>query len=220
MNVLKGDRTPHSLGKVGNPVSFIDVSEVNESPIRHESQEDRKDVVMELAYVTVGIIVNTHGLRGEVRVLSRTERPKLRFSVNSVLQVRKPQGTPNRTLQVVESRQHKQFWLLKFDGISTIEEAELLKGMELCVSVDELPQLEEGSYYIHELIGLNVVTDVGQSLGRIKEVLTPGANDVYVVVPDKGKDILIPAIKDCVLNVDLDSGVMLVHLLPGLAEED
>jgi len=175
---------------------------------------------MELAFVTVGVIVNTHGLKGEVRVLSRTERPDLRFVANSVLKLRRPGEEPTKDLRIVEARRNKQFWLLKFADVPSIEEAEKLKGQELCIAVEELPELAAGGYYIYQLVGLQVVADTGETLGTLKEVLTPGANDVYVVQRGGEKDVLIPAIKDCILDVNLAEGRMTVHLLPGLLEDD
>ncbi|QQE80771.1 ribosome maturation factor RimM [Alicyclobacillus sp. SO9] len=173
---------------------------------------------MELDYVTVGSIVNTHGLRGEVRVISKTEIPNERFARGSEMYLQGEDGRITDKLQVASSRPHKQFWLVTFVGMETVQAAERLKGMDLCIHVSELPELEPGNYYIHELIGLSVVSDEGETLGVIKEVLTPGANDVYVVSQPGQKDLLVPALKECILKVDRDKKEMTVHLLPGLRE--
>lgn len=173
---------------------------------------------MELDYVTVGSIVNTHGLRGEVRVIARTEIPEKRFGPNSEMYLRGQESRILDQMKVSSSRTHKQFWLIKFDGIDTVQKAEELKGLDLCVHVSDLPELEPGTYYIHELIGLKVVSDEGEDLGVIREVLTPGANDVYVVSKPGHGDLLLPALKECILQVNRETEEMTVHLLPGLKE--
>jgi 16S rRNA processing protein RimM len=172
-------------------------------------------------YLTVGAIAGTHGLRGEVKVISKTDFPEQRFAKGSKLYLREPDKPPIRQLTVRSARVHKQFWLVAFEGLPSINDVEGWKGMQLCVHHSERMPLPEGTYYIHELIGLKVVTDDGREVGELVEVLTPGANDVYVVRGNlQSRDVLIPAIPDCILNVDVDKGVMTVHLLPGLLESD
>ncbi|GGJ07924.1 ribosome maturation factor RimM [Alicyclobacillus cellulosilyticus] len=176
---------------------------------------------MEARYFTVGVITSTHGLRGEVKVYPRTDFPELRFRPGSLLYLRKPGQTPVRELTVRSARPHKNLWLVGFSGLPTIHDVESFRGMELCVHERQLPELPEGTYYIHQLVGLRVVTENGEELGTLSEVLTPGANDVYVVrAPGRKRDILLPAIADCIRTVDLDRGLMVVRLLPGLIDED
>ncbi|MCL6633371.1 MAG: ribosome maturation factor RimM [Alicyclobacillus herbarius] len=176
---------------------------------------------MNLEYLTVGVISNTHGLRGEVRVFPRTDFPEERFSPGSVLWLRKEGQSPFKKLVVRAARPHKQFWLVLFEGFSSISEVEPWKGMELCVPVSERIPLPEGSYYIDQLIGLKVYSSDGTYVGELVDVLTPGANDVYVVRgPLQRKDVLLPAIRDCILDVNLAAGKMTVELLPGLLDED
>ncbi|MCL6598791.1 MAG: ribosome maturation factor RimM [Alicyclobacillus macrosporangiidus] len=173
------------------------------------------------AYYTVGAITGTHGLRGEVKVVSRTDFPELRFRRGSRLYIRQPGGTPVAEVTVRSGRQHKQWWLVAFQGMLSINDVERFKGMELCVHESQLQTLPEGTYYIHQLIGLDVVADDGRRVGRLVEVLRPGANDVYVVRgPLQKKDVLLPAIPECVLDVDLAAKRMTVHLLPGLLDEE
>ncbi len=172
------------------------------------------------AYFTVGVVTNTHGLQGEVKVFPRTDFEVKRFSPGSVLHVRLSGKSPFRQIIVRAAQKHKNLWIVAFDGVNSVLDAESLKGMELCVSKAELEPLPEGNYYIHDLIGLTVNTMDGVLIGELVDVLTPGANDVYVVRGSlQKKDILIPAIPSCVQSVDLESGVMSVIMLPGLLDE-
>ncbi|MCL6446423.1 MAG: ribosome maturation factor RimM [Alicyclobacillus sp.] len=167
------------------------------------------------------MITGTHALRGEVRVLPKTDFPEKRFRQGSRLYVRRTGESPIREVVVRSGRPHKQFWLVAFDGLSSINDVEHWRGYELCIHQSQLDPLPDGMYYIHQLLGLRVVTDDGRLVGKLVEVLTPGANDVYVVRgPMQKKDVLLPAIRDCILNVDLPSQTMTVHLLPGLLEAD
>jgi len=171
-------------------------------------------------YFTVGVIAGPHGLRGEVRVLPRTDFPERRFAKGSVLHTRPSIGSEG-SLTIVSSRPHKQFWLVAFKGFEDINTVEKWKGTELCVSEDELMPLPSGTYYIHQLVGLRVRTDDGREVGVLTDVLKPGANDVYVVHGSlQQRDVLIPAIPECVLNVSMENGEMTVHLMQGLLESD
>lgn len=169
---------------------------------------------------TVGVIAGTHGLRGEVRVFPRTDFPKKRFAKGSVLHPRAGiKGVD--ALTVATARPHKQFWLVAFEGYENINDVDGWKGVELCVPEEALTKLPKDTYYIHQLIGLRVVTDDNREVGIITDVLQPGANDVYVVRgPLQKQDVLIPAIPDCVLEVNLESKTMTVHLMPGLLAEE
>lgn len=169
--------------------------------------------------ILVGHLVNTQGLGGEVRVISRTDFDDVRFKIGSVLLLVHENFPKPIPLTVKSSRTHKQFVLLKFEGHDNINDVEKYKGGDLKVPEDQLMELEEDEYYIYQLKGCTVVTDEGEELGELKDVLQPGANDVYVVKPKKGgKDILLPAIRDCVLEVDIPNKKILVHILPGLLD--
>ncbi|MBX5436249.1 MAG: ribosome maturation factor RimM [Alicyclobacillaceae bacterium] len=176
---------------------------------------------MDGSFYTVGVITGTHGLRGEVKVLSRTDFEEIRFKPGAELWLRRPGEAPWRQVTVRGARRHKQWWLVSFEGLPSISDVEAWKGMELCVHESQLVPLPAGTYYLHQLIGLRVVTDDGRWLGELRDVLTPGANDVYVVRhPQHPRDLLLPAIPDCILDVNLDAGVMTVHLLPGLLDDE
>ncbi|HEU4963046.1 MAG TPA: ribosome maturation factor RimM [Bacilli bacterium] len=168
--------------------------------------------------ILVGHVVNTQGLGGEVRVVSRTDFDDVRFKKGSELLLVHPNFPKPIPLKVNSSRPHKQFILLKFEGHDNINAVEKYKGGDLKVPEDELVELPEDEYYIYQLKGCTVVTDEGEELGVLKDVLQPGANDVYVVKPSKGKDILLPAIRDCVLDVDVENKKIVVHIMPGLLD--
>ena len=106
--------------------------------------------------------------------------------------------------------------ILKFKGIDDINEVEKYKKAALFVTREDAVPLGENEYFIADLIGLKVVSDEGEELGTLDDVLQTGANDVYVVKNDKGEEILVPAIKDCVKSVDIEGGEIILHLLPGL----
>ncbi|WP_274434356.1 ribosome maturation factor RimM [Alicyclobacillus sp. ALC3] len=186
-------------------------------------------------FYTVGVIAGTHGLRGEVKVLPRTDFETERFRAGSVLHLRHAGERPSREVIVHTARRHKQFWLVAFTGLGSIDDVESWRGLELCVADSQLAALPEGTYYFHQLVGLRVVSETGEEIGVLTEVLTPGANDVYVVRPSgaqnragktagshgkKRGDILIPAIPDCILGVDLVAGVMTIRVLPGLIDDE
>lgn len=176
---------------------------------------------LDLNLITVGVIANTHGLRGDVKVLPRTDFPKKRFRKGSTLHLRQPGQPVSAVLEVAEGKPHQQFWLVRFVDHPSINDVERFKGMELCVEAEQLAKLPAGTYYVHELIGLKVIDEDERDLGVITDVLMPGANDVYVV-HQKGRkdDLLLPAIPDCILAVDLEAQIMRVHLLPGLLDDE
>lgn len=162
---------------------------------------------------TIGKIVNTHGVKGEVRVLPSTDDIK-RFGKLKEVQV---ENRTTITYEIETVRYHKNFVLLKFKGINTMDEAELLKNSLLKINRKDALPLQKDEYYQCDLYGLKVVTDTGRDLGKLTDILVTGSNDVYVVRNDE-KEILIPAIKQCILNVDLEAQEMLVHLLEGLED--
>ena len=162
---------------------------------------------------TIGKIVNTHGVKGEVRVMPSTDDIK-RFEKlkEVVIQSR------TETIKEIEAvRYHKNFVLLKFKGIDNMNDAELLKNSTLKINRKDALPLKEDEYYQCDLYGLKVVTDEGRDLGELVDILVTGSNDVYVV-RNHEKEILIPAIKQCILNVNIAEGKMLVHLLEGLED--
>ena len=112
----------------------------------------------------------------------------------------------------------KQFVILKFKEFNNINEIEQYRNKSLLVDRVNAVKLRKDEYFIADLIGLKVVTDEEKTLGILKDVLQTGANDVYIVETEEGKEVLLPAIKECVLNVDVEAGEVLVHIMPGLLD--
>lgn len=171
-------------------------------------------------YYKVGTIVNTHGIRGELRVVATTDFPQERFKKGSQLAVFKTEAdqTPIETIKIASSRQHKGFILITLDGYSDINEVLKFKGLVLKVDESNLSDndLDDGQYYYHQIIGLNVVTEDGEKIGEIKEIMAPGANDVWVVKRPHQDDLLLPVIDQVVKQVDLENNQVIVTLMEGL----
>lgn len=163
----------------------------------------------------VGIISSTHGIRGEVKVFPTTDDVQ-RF--RTLKQVFLDTGKEQMELEIEGVKFFKQFVILKFKGIDTINEIEPYRGKDLLVTREHAVPLEEGEYFISDLIGLRVVSDQGEELGELIDVLQTGANDVYIVKREGKKELLIPAIRQCILQTDLAAQLMTVHLLDGLLD--
>ena len=163
-------------------------------------------------YLEIGKIAGTHGLKGEIKVFPITDDPK-RFQLLKEINVYLRDKVETYTIQCV--RYNKQFVLLKLKEIDHIDRAALLKNGLIKIPKDQALPLEEDQYYIGDLIGLKVFEEENH-LGIISDVIQTGANDVYVVSREGKKDLLIPSIKQCILNVNIDQGIMKVHLLKGL----
>ena len=169
-----------------------------------------------MEYYNVGKIVNTHGVRGEVRVLATTDFIDERFAKGNTLYLQQS-GEP-LPLTIESTRQHKGFVLVKFVGYDNINDVEKYKGCGLYVTKENRVACEKDEYFIADLIGLSVVTDEGQMLGNVTDVISTGANDVYVVLAEDGTELLLPAIHECIRDVDVANGRMQVHLLDGLLD--
>ena len=163
----------------------------------------------------VGIITTTHGVRGEVKVFPTTDDPA-RFK--KLKQVILDTGKEKIELEIAGVKFFKNLVILKFKGIDDINDVEKYRKKSLYVTRENAVKLKKNEYFIADLIGLSVISDEGENIGEITDVLQTGANDVYVIRKAGISDILLPAIKDCVKNVDIAGGTMEVHLLPGLRE--
>ncbi|MDE6929503.1 MAG: ribosome maturation factor RimM [Lachnospiraceae bacterium] len=163
----------------------------------------------------VGVISSTHGVRGEVKVYPTTDDPE-RFL--DLAQVTLDTGREQITLEIQNVKFFKNMVILKFKGYDNINDIEKYKGKDLLIHRDQAVELKEDEYFVTDLMGLKVVAEEGTVLGILKEVIPTGANDVYVVQPENGKELLLPAIKDCILNVDLEKGIMTIHLMDGLLD--
>lgn len=163
----------------------------------------------------VGVITTTHGLRGEVKVFPTTDDPKRFKKLKEVLL---DTGKERRKLQVESVRFQKNLVILKFKEFDSINDVEQYKKCDLYVSRKNAVKLEENENFIVDLIGLHVVLEDGTEFGIMKDVLKTGANDVYIVEMLDGREVLLPAIPECILDVDLDSETMTIHLMKGLLD--
>ncbi|MEI5992683.1 ribosome maturation factor RimM [Candidatus Enterococcus mansonii] len=170
-------------------------------------------------YLNVGKIVNTQGLKGEVRVISQTDFPELRYKKGSVLTLFQEKKAPIE-LTIRTHRKHKNFDIVTFEDHFSINDVEKYREGILKVSKDDLGELSKDEFYYHEIIGLTVIDEKETELGKIKEILSPGANDVWVVQRPKKKDILIPYIESVVKSIDLENGMVRVEIPEGLIDDE
>ncbi len=163
----------------------------------------------------VGIITSTHGVRGEVKVYPTTDDPR-RF--RRLREVVLDTGKEKMNLEIEGVKFFKQFVILKFKGLDNINDIEKYRQKSLYVTRKNAVRLQRDEYFIADLIGLKVQDEDGKELGTVKDVIETGANDVYEVEMADGKSLLLPAIKQCILNVDVENGTMQVHVLEGLLD--
>ena len=161
----------------------------------------------------VGVISSTHGVRGEVKVFPTTDDIK-RFK--KLKKVFLDTGREHLELEVEGVKFFKQFAILKFKGIDNINDIEKYKGRSLLVDREHAVRLQKNEYFIADMIGMTVFTDDGKEFGTLKDVMETGANDVYVIDCKEHGEVLVPAIKQCILNVDVENQTMEIHLLEGL----
>jgi 16S rRNA processing protein RimM len=169
----------------------------------------------EPAFLAVGKVRRPHGVTGEVLVEIITDFPEH-------LQPGTQVHLGDKALPLVIRRQrfHNGMLLLAFDGYTTPEQVGVFRNQVLYIQADQAAELAEGEYYLHQLLGLSVITETGAELGQVTEIIQTGANDVYVVKDQSGRELLLPAIPDVILDVDLDKHCMKVHLLAGLLDEE
>lgn len=163
----------------------------------------------------VGIITSTHGVRGEVKVYPTTDDSR-RF--RRLKEVVLDTGKEKMNLEIEGVKFFKQFVILKFKGLDNINDIEKYRQKSLYVTRKNAVRLQRDEYFIADLIGLKVQDEDGTELGTVKDVIETGANDVYEVEMADGRSLLLPAIKQCILNVDVENGTMQVHVLEGLLD--
>ena len=161
----------------------------------------------------VGVISSTHGVRGEVKVFPTTDDVKRFKKLKNVIL---DTGREHMPLEIESVKFFKQFAILKFKGIDNINDIEKYKGKSLLVDREHAVKLRKDEYFIADMIGLQVFTDDGEEFGILKDVLETGANDVYIIDSLKHGEVLVPAIKQCILDVDVEGGKMVIHLMEGL----
>lgn len=169
-------------------------------------------------WFNVGKIVNTHGIRGEVRVMSSTDFPEERFKKGNQLAVFDGEKLIEM-VKVSSHRTHKNFDLLTFEGMANINDVEKYRNFLLKVNKEHLSELEENEFYYHEIIGCTVFSSEGQEIGEVTEILATGANDVWEVTPTKGKKHYIPYIAEVVKEIDLENQKIVIDVMEGLLSE-
>lgn len=163
----------------------------------------------------VGIITSTHGLKGEVKVYPTTdESARFRRLKEVILDT----GREDLVFEIEHVKFFKQYVILKFKGLDSIEDVEKYRQKSLYVTRQNAVRLKRDEYFVADLIGLRVMDEDGKPAGVLKDVLSTGANDVYVIEMEQGKELLLPAIKQCVLDVDVEAGCMKIHILDGLLD--
>ncbi len=167
----------------------------------------------------VGAITQTHGIKGEVKVFPMTDDVSRFKNMKEILLDAGREGYIN--LEVESARPQKNLVILKFKGIDNINDVEKYKGKGLYVTKENRVKLKKDEYFIADLIGLDVYTDNNSDIvfGQVTDVISTGANDVYEIMCSDGKEVLIPAIKECIKSVDVEAGRIDIHLLKGLVED-
>jgi 16S rRNA processing protein RimM len=178
---------------------------------RRREKKTGSPISGEPEFVAVGKLRRPHGLHGEILTQVMTDFPdRIKPGVTLLL------GEDHQPVEIRSCRVHSKGLLIAFNEYQTREEVGMVRNQNLFVKVSDSPPLPEGEYYHHQLLGLQVMTDEGRELGRVAQILETGANDVYVVRSKDGIEVLLPAIDEVILDVDLEAGLIHVHLLPGL----
>lgn len=161
----------------------------------------------------MGVITQTHGIRGEVKVFPTTDDIKRFQKLKEVILETEKERL---TLEIEGVKFFKQYVILKFKNYDSINDMEKYKRARLLVPREKAVKLKKDEYFVADLIGMKVITEDGEHFGTLKNVLQTGANDVYVVETEEGKEVLLPAIKECVLKIDMEEAVITVHIMDGL----
>lgn len=161
----------------------------------------------------VGVVTTTHGVRGEVKVFPTTDDVN-RFK--KLKEVFLDIGKEKVSLEIEGVKFFKQMVILKFKGIDTLDDAAGYRQAGLYVTRENAVKLKKDEYFIADLIGVSVYDEADRLLGSLEDVMTTGANDVYVIRMTDGRELLLPAIRQCILDVDVEQGRMKVHVLEGL----
>jgi 16S rRNA processing protein RimM len=191
--------------------SFVWNLSVSKNAVEHERRGSADAV--EPRFLIIGRALKAHGVRGEIRVAVHTDLPE-RFTWLKTVYLGETNPQP---MSVEGVRFHQNFALLKLVGVDDRDAAEELRGEWLQVPLEEAIPLEEGEYFLYQLIGLTVVSDEGEALGELAEILETGANHVFLARGPRG-DILLPDTKEVIRDIDFENGRMVVRLLPGLVK--
>lgn len=166
-------------------------------------------------FLRVGVITSPHGVRGEAKVFPTTDDPK-RFEKLGEVIIRKNDTEIKTKVDGVRYANH--LIIVKFACFDAPEEVRGFLQADVMIDRKDAVPLEEGEYYIADLIGMKVISDEGKELGMLKDVLQTGANDVYIVNGENGKELLFPVIPDCIKKVDLENNIVTVHIMNGLLD--
>ena len=166
-------------------------------------------------FLRVGVISSTHGIRGEVKVFPTTDDVKRFKKLKNVIL---DTGREHLNLEVEGVKFFKQFVILKFKGLDNMDDVIPFRQKSLFVTRKNAVRLSKDEYFIADLIGMTVNNEENEMIGKVSDVMSTGANDVYVIEMTDGRELLLPAIKQCVLNVDMEEGVMNIHILEGLLD--
>lgn len=166
-----------------------------------------------ISELQVGVITQTHGIRGEVKVFPTTDDASRFKKLKEVIM---DNGKERLNMEIEGVKFFKQYAIIKFKGFDSINDIEKYKNAKLYVTRDKAVRLKKDEYFIADLIGMEVVTEEGERFGSMKDVMVTGANDVYVVEREDGTEVLLPAIKECVKNIDTEQGQITVHVMDGL----
>ena len=161
----------------------------------------------------IGVITEPHGVRGEVKVFPTTDEPE---RIKKIKEIILDDGKEKRMVHPEAVRHQKNLLLIKFKEFNNRDEVERLRKKELFVSREYASPLKKDEYYISDLIGLKIIDEDDREIGTLKDVLQTGANDVYQILMNDGKELLLPAIRQCVLKVDIEAGYVQVHVMDGL----
>lgn len=164
-------------------------------------------------FLEIGQIVNTFGIKGMVKIKPFTDDIR-RF--DDLKKVYIENSKSRKEYEIEEVKYHKEMVLIKFKGVETVEQAELLRNYYLKVKREDEPELDDGTFYIVDLLGLEVYSDEGKLLGKLEDIYNTGSNDIYVVKDELGKQLLLPAISDVIKDINLDEKRIVVHILNGL----
>ena len=178
---------------------------------KHLKKQAGAPEVVPPAFLLVGILHRPHGVRGEMIMSIMTDFPE-RLKPGTKLYL----GVEHEQVTIKSLRHHNRGQLIALEGYESREAVSHLRNYELFVSAADRPPLPDGEFYLHQIIGLQVVSDQGQELGRVAEWIETGANGVYIVRDEEGNEVLLPDIDEVVLKIDLDNQQMVVHLIDGL----
>ncbi|MCE2490495.1 MAG: 16S rRNA processing protein RimM [Anaerolineae bacterium] len=171
------------------------------------------------SFLLLGLILRPHGLRGELRVRLLTDYPERIGNLPQVYLASDLEAQDARAWRVEHMRMHQQYGLLKLQGVNDRNEAELLRELNVLVAIEDAVPLEEGELYLHQLIGLRVITAEGCELGTIRDIIETGANDVYIVNSPELGEILFPATAETILEISIADGQLRVQVPDGLLSD-